>query len=101
MTDMLEIKRHDRHPIQMTVNADITGATSAKMLAQPRVKDGVTVELAATIEDPATGRLLHVLDGQLDDHEWWQVEAEVTAGSTIRTAPGGGYLLIHVVPDLG
>ena len=97
MSNALTIKRGDRHPITLTIGADITGAT-VRLIARPR--SGTSIELPCTVTDPTTGTITHVLDGKLDGATTWDVEVEVTDGDTIRTAPSVGYSRINVYLDL-
>lgn len=95
---MTVVKRGDKLPVTLTVNHDLTGATT-RLIVRHLAQNGDKEELAHQVTDPSTGEVTCALDGTwaLGRH---YLELEITQNGEIRTAPSSGYESIRIVPDL-
>lgn len=92
----VQVKRGDTHDITLTVNADLTGATTRLLARGP---DATVAVLAHTITDAVGGVVTHTLTGLLTAGIYY-LELEITRAGKITTAPTVGYLILEVAPDL-
>lgn len=94
----MNVKEGDQYPITLTVNTNLTGATT-RLLVRHLSRTGTLEELAHTVTDAVAGEFEHTLDGT-----WAQgphyLELELTRSGEVRTAPTDGVLIIYVAPDL-
>lgn len=94
----MNVKEGDQYPVPLTVNMDLTGATT-RLLVRHLRRTGDLEELDHTVTDAETGTFTHDLDGT------WEIgahylELEITLDGEVRTAPTDGFLVIRVTPDL-
>ena len=92
---MSTVKRGDKHPITLTVNADLTGCTVRLIASQ----SGVAQDLPCTVTDPAGGVITHTLTGLLEVGVY-KLEVETTRGGEVVTFPSDGYARLTVTNDL-
>ena len=99
---MLTVKQGDKYDTVWTVREeggaplDLTGAT-VRLIARNRNSGPIT--LAAAVTNAALGQVTHTLTGTLLVGTY-KVEAEVTRGSEVRTAPTKTYENLQVITDL-
>ncbi|HEY6564065.1 MAG TPA: hypothetical protein VIY86_06185 [Pirellulaceae bacterium] len=100
---MLIVKRGDRYDTTWTVRddwgvpVDLNG-TDVRLIA--RTSHGEPILLPFTIPNPSSGEVIHRLDGTLRVATY-RVEAELTRGTEIKTAPTITYANLRVISDLG
>jgi hypothetical protein len=95
---MVNIKQGDEFPITFTVNHDLTGATT-RLIARHLSRTGTFELLPHEVTDPATGTVVHDLDGTWDIGRHF-IELEITQAGEIRTAPTDSFYVIRIVEDL-
>lgn len=92
------VKRGDTHPVELTVNHDLTGATLRVVIRHLTVEGVLEVISDPTVDDASAGVVSFLVD------EWepgpHYVELEIKQGAETRTSPTRGYLVIHVERDL-
>jgi len=94
---VITVKSGDRYPITLTVNMDLTSAT-VKLTARNR-DDKTAQTLTATVADAVGGTVTHTLTGTLAVGAY-DLELEITQGSSIYSAPTAGYERLVVAKDL-
>lgn len=107
------LKRNDTAPpisitcLEAGVPKNLTGAASARLLLGTINAQGVsTTKVSGTMTfdpDRTTGKVYYSWAvGDLDTAGDYKVEVEITwADATKQTFPEDGYLIIHVVADVG
>jgi len=91
------VKRGDSF-LAVEANMDLSGST-VKAFARPYGTTETAGELVATVADAQSGRV-HIVTDELDAGRY-DLEVEVTQGSTVVTFPDDGWALLSVVQDLG
>lgn len=94
---LFHVKRGDTH-LPVVANMDLTGSTVTAFV-RPHGTTDEADELAVSVSDASTG-LIHIETAALDAGRY-DLEVEVTQGSTVVTFPDTGYDLLYVVADLG
>lgn len=92
------IKQGDKFPITLTVNHDLTGATT-RLVVRHLTRTGAKEDLEHTATNAAEGEVEHTLDGTWGVGRHY-LELEITQGGQVRTAPTNTFLVIDIVRDL-
>lgn len=95
---MVNIKQGDEFPVTFTVNHNLTGATT-RLIARHLSRTGTFELLPHEVTDPATGTVVHDLDGTWEIGRHF-IELEITQAGETRTAPTNGQCVIRIDPDL-
>lgn len=93
-----KIKQGDKFPVTLTVNHDLTGATT-RLVVRHLTRTGEREDLDHTVTDTAEGQVTHTLDGTWGVGRHY-LELEITQGGQVRTAPTSTFLVIEIVRDL-
>lgn len=93
----ITVKQRDRYATTWSTGIDLTGAT-VRLIARA-IGTGVVTILPHTVPTPLNGDIIHTLDGTLLPGSY-QIEAELTRGAYVATAPSDDYSMLIVIPDL-
>lgn len=95
---MIIVKEGDRHPVTLTVNHDLTGAT-LRLIIRHLQRTGLEQIVTPEVVDAASGVVSYTLDGTWERGMHY-LELEIIQGEEQRTAPSSGQLEIKVVATL-
>ena len=94
---MTYVRHGDKHPITLTVNTDLTGATVEAHMR--RQNTTALIPFPVTVTNPPEGELTHTLAGDLPVGVY-ELEVEVTTGDEVRTYPSQGSQTLRVLPTI-